>query len=206
MADTHIRSVHGVQIMQRRHRIIRALEKAAPRPLVFGTQVWRSSFTMMSYLETQPITRSARVVEVGCGWGLVGIFCAKRFGARVLLTDVDKRVFPYARAHGALNDVHVTIEHIRMERLSNNRLGDTDVILGSDICFWPELGTALRGLVARALDRGVRRVVLADPGRSTFLRLADYCQARFPSELMLWPTETRTKTETYLLVVGRGAA
>jgi predicted nicotinamide N-methyase len=156
----------------------------------------------MSYLETRPMSPGCRVVEVGCGWGLAGIFCAKRFGAKVLLTDVDKRVFPYARAHEALNGVQLGTECTRMERLSDERLGNTDVVLGGDICFWPELGTSLRGLIGRALEQGVRRVVLADPGRPPFLRLADHCQAHFPAELMSWPAATRSKTENYLLVVG----
>ncbi len=202
MADTHVRNAHGIQIMQRRHRTLRALEKASPRPLMFGTQVWRSSFALMSFLETRPMRPGCRVVEVGCGWGLAGIYCAKRFAARVLLTDVDRRVFPFVRAHQVLNDVDLGTECTRMERLSDQRLADTDVILGGDVCFWPELETALRGLIGRALEQGVERVVLADPGRSTFLRLADYCQTRFSTELVIWPTQTRTKSEAYLLVVG----
>ncbi len=202
MAETHVRNANGIQIMGRRHRIIRALEKSSPRPMVFGTQVWRSSFTLMDFLETYPVVPGSQVLEVGCGWGLVGIFCAKRFAADVLVTDVDERVFPYVRAHATLNDVRVATENTRMERLSDARLDAANVILGSDICFWPELDTALRNLIERALDQGVRRVVLADPGRSTFLRLADFCQTRFLTELVSWPTGTRTKSKAYLLVVG----
>jgi len=202
VTDTHIRRLHGIQVLQRRHHIVRALAKAGPRPLAFGTQVWRSSFTLMGYLETQPVTSGCRVLEVGCGWGLVGIFCAKRFGASVLLTDLDERVFPYARVHEVLNDVRVDIKQTRMERLRDDHLRETDLILGSDICFWPELGTALRTLIARALEQGVRRIVLADPGRTSFMRLTEYCLAHFRSELVPWRTQTRSKSNAYLLVVG----
>jgi len=156
----------------------------------------------MDFLETQPVSHGCRVLEVGCGWGLAGIYCAKRFGANVVLTDLDERVFPYARVHGTLNGVSVDIEHTRMERLSVARLGETDLMLGSDICFWPELGTALRTLIARALDHGVGRIVLADPGRYSFMRLADYCLARFPSKLVPWTGRVRAKGGAYLLTIG----
>ena len=169
--------------------------------MLYGTQVWRSSFTMMSYLEAHPIEQRSRVVEVGCGWGLNGIFCAKRFDARVVLTDKDDNVFPYVRAHEALNSVKVATEHTRLERLSDQRLETTDVILGSDICFWPELATALRGFIGRALASGVRRIVLADPGRTTFLRLAKHCIDRYSARLIPWQGATRSKSEGYLLVV-----
>ncbi len=201
MAFTNVREANGIYILNRQHSIIRYLAKIAPRPELYGNQVWRSSFTMMSYLEAHPISRHSRVLEVGCGWGLSGIFCAKRFDADVVLTDKDDNVFPYARAHEALNGVSVDTEHTRLERLSAQRLGKTDVILGSDICFWPELATALRGFVARALANGVRRIVLADPGRSTFLRLADHCIERHAARLIPWQGETRSKSEGYLLVV-----
>jgi predicted nicotinamide N-methyase len=205
MSNTHVRSAHGILILERQHKVIRALGKAMPRPLVFGTQVWRSSFTMMSYLETHPIGSGCRVVEIGCGWGLAGIFCAKRFDARVLLTDVDRRVFPYARVHAALNGVRVATERTRLEKLPDQRMGDADFILGGDICFWPELETALRSFIVRALAQGVGRIVLADPGRSTFLRLANYCQERFAANLIPWRTETRSRTTNYLLIVSNPA-
>ena len=201
MEQAHVRRAHGILIMKRRHRIIRSLGKTVPRPVLYGTQVWRSSFTMMNYLDAHPIEPGRRVVEIGCGWGLTGIFCAKRFGASVLLTDRDAHVFPYVRAHEALNGVRVATEHTPLEKLSDHRLGETDIILGSDICFWPELATALRSFITRALAQGVRRIVLADPGRSTFLRLADYCRDYLAADLIPWRTETRSKDQGYLLVV-----
>lgn len=203
MSPAHVRSAHGVLILERGHRIIRDLGKSSARPLLYGTQVWRSSFTLMSYLEAHPLDQDRQVLEVGCGWGLGGIFCAKRFGARVVLTDADERVFPYVRVHEALNGVTVTTAHSRLEHLSDSRLTEADLIIGSDICFWPELATALRGLFERALDRGTGGILLADPGRLGFLRLAEWCEERFGARLVPWRGETRTRHEGYVLAVGR---
>jgi predicted nicotinamide N-methyase len=202
MASDHVRSAHGILILERGHRIIRDLGKRAARPALYGTQVWRSSFTLMSYLESHPIEPAQRVLEVGCGWGLSGIFCAKRFGAEVLLTDADERVFPYVRAHEALNGVSVSTARSRMEDLSDERLQESDLIIGSDICFWPELVTALRGFIERALDRGTGGILLADPGRLGFLRLAEWCDNRFGAKLVPWQGNIRARNGGYVLALG----
>jgi predicted nicotinamide N-methyase len=202
MASDHVRSAHGILILERRHRIIRDLGKRAARPALYGTQVWRSSFTLMSYLESHPIEPAQRVLEVGCGWGLSGIFCAKRFGAQVLLTDADERVFPYVRVHEALNGVRVSTARSRLEHLPDEHLREADLIIGSDICFWPELVTALRGFIERALERGVGGILLADPGRLGFLRLAEWCHGRFGARLLPWQGDTRARNQGYVLAVG----
>jgi RNA polymerase sigma-70 factor (ECF subfamily) len=43
----------------------------------------------MDYLEHQGLPRETRVMEVGCGWGLAGIYCAREHGARVTGLDAD---------------------------------------------------------------------------------------------------------------------
>ena len=52
------------------------------RPALHGHKVWPTSFVLLDYLHQRGVAPQARVLELGCGWGLVGIACAKTFQAR----------------------------------------------------------------------------------------------------------------------------
>lgn len=199
----HVKCRHGIKMMCRSHPAIRALTKADEAPSLHGTQIWRSSLLLMEYLAIHRLTAGQRVLEVGCGWGLLGIFCAKHFPVNVLLTDADPRVFPYAHEHADLNDVRVGTKAIRFDGISEGFLEDQDVILGADVCFWPELGTELRRLVERALSGSVTKILLADPGRPAFFRLAKACEHHVGAKLLRWPEKHRTKSSGYLLIIDR---
>jgi predicted nicotinamide N-methyase len=181
--------------------LVRALVRDGLDPSLHGTRVWQSTFWLMDYLAANPLVSRARVLEIGCGWGLLGIYCAKAFAARVLLTDADAQVFPYAQAHARLNAVAVETEQIRFAAMADNHLRDCDVLLGADICFWPELGSQLRRLIQRSAEIGVGRIVIADPGRSTFMRMAESCIGALGARLIEWRSATRAGSSGYLLVL-----
>jgi ribosomal protein L11 methylase PrmA len=90
---------------------------------------------LMDYLAEPPLAINQRVIEIGCGWGLLGIFCAMRFAAKVLLTDADEGVFPYAMTHARLNHVSVQTEHVSFERITDRGLREHDILVGADICL-----------------------------------------------------------------------
>ena len=160
---------------------------------------------LMDYLAGHPLALDRRVMEIGCGWGLPGIFCAMRFAAEVLLTDADKGVFPYAMTHARLNRVSVRTEHVGFERIADRGLREHDILLGADICFWPELGTALRRLIARALSLGTKKILLADPGRASFMQLANHCQYHYAAKVIPCQAPTRTKSSGRILIVEQQA-
>jgi predicted nicotinamide N-methyase len=191
--------------MSRRHPVIKALDKSVPTPGLHGVQVWQSSYMVMDYLARHPVAPGRRLLEIGCGWGLLGIFCAKALGLKVLLTDADERVFPYVEAHRELNGVEIRTERRRFEDLRDRHLPHTDIMVGGDICFWPEMVGQLQKLVRRALDSGVSKIIIADPGRSTFLRLADHCCNRYAARNLPWHGGGRGRSEGYLLVVDNPA-
>jgi predicted nicotinamide N-methyase len=64
------------------------------------------------------------------------------------------------------------------ERLTSAFLGEFDLILGADICFWDDLSRQLRNLIRRARRGGAGRVLIADPGRPPFHALAEGCMER----------------------------
>lgn len=161
----------GVRFYRGGHSAIRRL-KHDHAPLNFGFRVWTASWVLMEYLKDQRLPRGLNVMEVGCGWGLAGIFCAKALAASTTCVDADPAVFPFLRAHAELNEVDVKTVLKRFEDLGEADLAGIDVLIGSDICFWDEMSGPLLGLIGRALAAGVRQVLIADPGRSSFEELA----------------------------------
>jgi predicted nicotinamide N-methyase len=185
LPDPNVYKAYGIYLMETRHRLIRRLRKAY-QPSVHGHKTWSSSFLLMDYLEHAPLTRRARVLEIGCGWGPGSIFCASRFKARVTALDVDKDVFPFLDVLAALNDVEIAHMTARLERLKPEDLAGFDVIIGSDICFWDSLVKGLHRLVGKAFEAGVQRVVVTDPGRPTFYEFCDLARRKHSVELQEW--------------------
>ena len=185
MPEPHIYQAYGLYLLRSQHRFVRRLQRAY-KPCIHGYKTWESSFLLMDYLQAHPPGGSRRIMEVGCGWGAVGVFCAKAFDAKVTAVDADGHVFPFMELLATLNGVEVAPLRRRFEQLSTARLGEEEVLVGSDICFWQRMVKPLANLVSRAMRGGVQRVVFADPGRTTFYELAERCARRWDVELTEW--------------------
>jgi predicted nicotinamide N-methyase len=186
-------------LLTSQHPDIRRLKRASETPSIHGNKTWGSSFLIMDYLKKHPLPAGSRVLELGCGWGPAGIFCAKQFGAEVTGVDADSAVFPYLELHARENGVAIATHCARFEKLTTGMLGQYDVIIGADICFWDELAVVLKNLVNRAVRAGVKQILLADPGRPPFLDLADYCVDKHCAEFLAWST-TRPRRSTGCLI------
>ena len=173
------RKAFGLHILNSSHPEIRQLKQEGHVAELHGNKFWNSSFLIMNYLKSNPLRKNTRVLEIGCGWGLLGIFCAKQFGARVTGVDADKHVFPYLQLHAKLNGVNIETEQNSFERLTKSRLADFDLILGSDVCFWDEMADTLYNLVRRSKQAGVKQVIISDPCRSPFTNLAERCKNKW---------------------------
>ncbi|HET6472128.1 MAG TPA: methyltransferase domain-containing protein [Pseudomonadales bacterium] len=185
LPEPYIQQAYGVYLLQSQHRLVRSLKKIY-EPSVHGHKAWLSSYTLMDYLLHKPFRRGVRVMEIGCGWGPAGIFCAKKFNARVTGVDIDKDVFPFLEVLAELNEVKVRTLVSKFEDLTVKRLSEERIVIGSDICFWDEMVKPLFNLIQRAMKAGVERVIIADPGRPTFYELADLCREKFAVELQEW--------------------
>jgi predicted nicotinamide N-methyase len=183
--EPHIYQAYGTYLLQTQHRLIRRLKRVY-EPSVHGHRAWSSSFLLMDYLLHNPLPRGGRVMEIGCGWGPASVFCAKRFRSRVTAVDIDKDVFPFLDVLADLNDVQVTPLVSRFESLTIKRLGEEQVLIGSDICFWDSMVKPLLLLIRRALRGGTRRIIITDPGRPTFYELCDQCADEFSLQLHEW--------------------
>ena len=183
--EPHLYQAYGIYLLENKHKLVRKLKKRY-QPSVHGHKTWDSSFLLMDYLQHRPLPRRARVMEVGCGWGPLSVFCASRFNAKVSALDVDKEVFPFLDVLAALNDVQVKPVVKGFEKLKRKELAELDVIVGSDICFWDELVEPLAELTTRAIKAGVKRVIVTDPGRPTFYEFCDLCAKKNKTQLNEW--------------------
>lgn len=196
------RQANGLKILTASDPRMRRLKREGHEAEIHGHKVWNSSFLIMQYLKRHPLPPGARVLELGCGWGLLGLFCAKRFGATVHGIDADANVLPYLALHAELNGVAMSAEKRTFARLRTADLEGWDLILGADICFWDELADELFNLIRRAKRAGAGRVILADPGRPPFAQLAARCMTSFDDAQRQWTTASRpVRASGELLIV-----
>ena len=176
MKTVTYRRAFGLKILKAGHPRIRQLKRDGHVAEIHGNRFWNSSYLIMDYLKKNPLPAKLRVLEIGCGWGLLGLYCAKRFGNRVHGIDADKNILPYLELHAELNDVRMPAERKTFNQLTVNYLSRFDVILGADICFWDQMATQLYRMIIRAKRAGVRQIMIADPCRPPFSELAEKCE------------------------------
>jgi len=199
----HKRRSFGLDILNSSHPAIKQLKRDGHVAELHGNKFWNSSFLIMNHLKRNPLKKNTRVLEIGCGWGLLGIFCAKQFGAKVTAVDADKNVFPYLKLHAESNGVHVETEQNSFERLTKSKLSDFDLILGSDICFWDDMTDILYNLVRRSRQAGVGQVIISDPCRSPFTALAERCRNKWDdTQVLQRRISSPIKASGELLVIG----
>ena len=171
--NKHVRQAFGLTICKNSHPEIRKLRRRVGEAEIHGNKFWKSTFLLMDYLREYPIEKGSKVLEIGCGWGLGGIFCAKEFGAQVTSLDADSSVFPFLEFHAELNDIEITTWHNRYEKIRVVDFQAFDLVIGADICFWDSMSDLLFNLARRAHRSGTARVVMTDPGRPPFRSMAE---------------------------------
>lgn len=199
--EKHIKEVRGLKIYKKKHKVIKKLLKDTSTPELHGDKVWFSSYLIMDYLDAHPPKRKSSILEIGSGWGILGIHCAKVFKADVTAVDADKNVFPFLKKHAKLNDIKVRCKVSPFEDLKPGLLKKQDVILGGDICFWKKLIKPLYALIESAVEQGVGTIIIADPGRSPFLKLAKKCKKKFNAQLLEVELTDPMEEDGYLLVI-----
>lgn len=199
--DKNIKKVRGLKVFKKKHKDLRRLLKEENYPEIHGDKVWFSSYFVMDFLDENPLPANSKVMDIGCGWGLLSIYCAKKQKARVLATDADELVFPFLQLHAKENRVKVDTLASKYEKIPAQTFADFDVMLGGDICFWEELVDPLYRTIGKALQQGVKTIVIGDPGRSTFLELAKKCQKKYKALLIPYVVIDPAPYDGYLLVI-----
>jgi len=201
MTNKNIREAYGVKFLLSKHRDIKHLKACEEQPSIHGNKFWGSSYLLMDYLENNPPPKNSKVLELGCGWGLAGIYCAKYHNAQVTGVDADAAVFSYLQLHAQHNDVTLQTKRSRFENLTTKQLANYDVLIGADICFWDELTDVLFNLVNRAIKAGVKKIIIADPERAPFFSLAERCFEKHRADLIRHAVNIPRRATGCLLVI-----
>ena len=173
------------------------IPEQADIPEIHGDKIWYYSYFIMDHLLKNLITQKSKVIEIGCGWGMVSLFCTKEFDSIVIGVDADSNVIPLLQVHAKKNEVKIK-KVCRYEYLKPKLLAGQDLIVGGDICFWDELVEPLFKLIKLAMRQQIGKIIIADLGRTPFLKLAKCCQKKHKAELILASTR---KNDVYLLVI-----
>ena len=191
----------GIKALRSRHPTIRKLKRQQQGHSAHGNKVWRSSFVLMDYLTTYPPTTSSKILDVGCGWGLTGIFLAKKYSARVTAIDIDPSVEPFLQLQASVNKCDIAFQARSFETLTQADLSTYDSIIAADICFWDEMVRPLIDFTHLATESGVKKITIADPGRPPFWELSEYCTQSLGAEIVTRRIYQPWKTEKFILSI-----
>lgn len=176
---------NGVKVLRSSHRSIREL-KRIHKPSIHGFRIWPSSWLLLDYFMRSRFSSHLNILDIGCGWGIAGIYCVKNFKSVVTCLDSDSAVFPYVHLLAGINDVRVNTIEADYSDLAGKDFKNVDVMIGSDICFWDDMVDILKAMMIRALDCGVKTIVFADPGRPSFERLGKFFMNEGMGKIIDW--------------------
>ena len=192
---------YGLSVLLSRHPELRKLKRLHVSSF-HGNKFWASGWLLMEFFRRRGLPEGTRVLDVGCGWGLTGIYCAKKYNAVVTGVDIDSEVFPYLRLHAEINKVKIATMKKAFGGLTGKHLKNFDVLIGADICFWDKLVCSLKRLINRALQTGPRMVLIADPGRPTFDELAKYFAEKRGAEILDCTIQRPRQIQGRILKIG----
>lgn len=124
---------------------------------------WLGGLALARFVLDRPETvRGRRVLDLGCGSGLVGIAAAKAGAASVLAADIDG----YAVVATALNAEAngLGLETVCMD-LTAGPAPAVDLILAGDVFYDPEPAVRVEPFLARCRAAGIS-VLIGDPRRA----------------------------------------
>ena len=183
MIQTQVKKVAGINYYTSSHPLIKNSYRVHGKPVEFGSKVWATSLILLDYLNTQKNLQNQRVLEIGCGWGLVSIFLAKTYNCKVTASDIDKKVLPLVNIQAQANNVEVKTSQLAFCELCTQDLSQFDLLIGSEVCYSSETAQDLVTLVEKSLLSGVKMILLADPGRPDFKEAASLLLQKYKGNL-----------------------
>jgi predicted nicotinamide N-methyase len=131
--------------------------------LPFWTQLWPSGTALAQAIATRPLA-GKRVLELGCGLGLVGV-AAARAGATVMVVDRSPEAITFATLNAERNGVTLQAA-VRAFDQPQRLLAEApwDLVLAADVLYEHRNVPVLLWLLPRLVGQD-GEVWLADPGR-----------------------------------------
>ena len=191
---------HGVRLLLPNHKDIRKLRKE-PAPTDHGHKVWPTTWMLIDYLKRNKVAESKKVLDMACGWGLPGIFCAKVCDSRVTWIDGDEKVYPFLKTLADRNRIKPNFIKVDINRVGQKILKDIDIIIASDICFCDTLIDPIRRFINRAKKAKVKEIYISDPGRWPFEDLTELFVNKRCAELLDWKVAKPVTSEGKILKI-----
>src|SRR5690554_884134 len=137
--STTTQDAFGIKILNSRDARVRQLRKSHPSSL-HGNKIWTASYLLMDYFQQNPVDKNTQLMEIGCGWGLAGLYLNKQYSCPVKAVDADADVFPYLKLHAEINDCAMPdTEAKRFEAMTSEDFSGIDLLIAADVCFWDDL-------------------------------------------------------------------
>ncbi len=122
------------------------------KDLPFWAKIWEASFLLAYFMGKQPVALGRRILEIGAGIGVVGIYAAL-CGHRVVISDINEEALLFARVNVLLNNA--TQAEVRKIDWNDTSLQDQfDVIIGSEVVYDRECYPLLVDFLNRTLAPG----------------------------------------------------
>lgn len=166
--DIHVRTLKDLQQYQDYNNIAESLGISSANWSLFGV-IWPSSLVLAHFLIDFAL-EGKRILEVGCGIGLVSLVL-NHLQADITATDYHPEAESFLRRNVILNNGR-DIPFVRADWADvNNRLGEFDLVVGSDLLY--EAGHA--ELLSTFIEQHSKphcEVVLVDPGRGNHAKFS----------------------------------
>jgi len=161
-------------------------------------KVWEASWVLADFLAGLPPDPEKRLIEIGCGLGLVGVVAAS-FGHKVVMTEHNAKALAFAKANAALNRCS-DMEILDLDWNSPAIYGRFDYVVGSEIVYHEKDFEPLKNLFER-LMKPEGEVILCEGVRRSSLDFFKEMQDRF--DLKAQQKSIRTAEKTVLLILCR---
>ncbi len=103
-----------------------------PMDLPFWGKLWESSFLLALFLGKQPLVPWQRMLEIGAGMGIVGLY-ASLCGHNVTITDIEDDALLFARANVFLNGAKAEVKKLDWNTPQIEE--PYEVIFGSEVIY-----------------------------------------------------------------------
>jgi predicted nicotinamide N-methyase len=166
-ANTDVRPVPGIPEIRIHSahpasglwRLAVADDAASP----YWAYAWAGGLALARYFLEEPgRVAGRRLLDLGCGSGLVGIAAAKAGAASVIAVDTDANAVAALELNAALNGVEVAAIHAD---IADNPLPAVDLVAVGDLFYERGVAERVAGFLDRCLAAGIA-VLVGDPYRA----------------------------------------
>ncbi len=119
--------------------------------LPYWAKLWESSFLLALFLARQPIVPWQRMLEIGAGMGVVGLY-ASLCGHNVTITDIEEDALLFARANVLLNNAKASVR--KLDWNTPEIKEPYEVIFGSEVIYDRRTYPLLVAFLRKALAPG----------------------------------------------------